>query len=79
MSVLATIPVTNHRTLFQPLIGRIFATHHHGPDVEVVLEDRKSFSLLLDEARQLVFAIGPNLHDLIVVYDGHCVVVGREE
>lgn len=78
MSVLATIPVTNHHNLSRPLAGHIVALHSHGPDIEVVLEGRQSFSILFDEAQQLRGAGGSNLRDLLAIYDGHRVV-GRED
>jgi hypothetical protein len=77
MTVLASIPLATHHNLSGPIRGRFLAAQHKGNDVEIVLDDRRSFFVLFEEAHDLFRAIGPNLRGLVVIYDGRRVVVGR--
>ncbi|WBL36183.1 hypothetical protein O0235_00765 [Tepidiforma flava] len=68
-----SFPVTNRKTLAAPISGRIEAIHHQGYAVEVRLDTRHSFHLILEDAQDIVRAFKADLRGRFAVFDGRFV------
>ncbi len=75
LSTSAVIPLLTHHHLPAPIEGTLSSIVPHGLDVEITLDWRVRFSILLEEARELVRQAGPNLRGRHLSYDGRCLVV----
>ncbi|GIW13068.1 MAG: hypothetical protein KatS3mg062_0507 [Tepidiforma sp.] len=66
-------PVTNHRILSAPVVGRITAIEHHGTTVDLLLHTGASLALLLEDVEPIVRTLKRDLRGLLMRFDGRAI------